>query len=604
MWSDNNSSGSSFKKKKEKKKKKKKKAEEEAGNDDVTSLVIHAADCCMTMLNQRLKAIVVGPESSNTEANSQDLDAKNRGGDRQGMGGHAGSKSALLSGEQPYLPVQISMAVQVALNASYLIQACSWLEAYIYAVTTTNDGGNHATTPTTTTTTTTKPNAGQQPFEPSSSGSSRRLIDPVNGIAVSAGAVEAKSAMPATAVAPAPLASAAGTTTNNTISTAAAANTAAAAAAAAAAEHETAVAAAATTSGGGGGGGGGSPLNAMSGSSPSAVERKMTSNKTAGQQQQQQQRAVPMMQGRLTGGRCFQARLLFRQTQSICEDTIFKLVNQKIQLLMALALDVDWAPSTPPISEPHDYVTDVITYLTTTFISLQKLPSSIRENVPVAGFTLITEYYMEIFSGISGSGSSSSGSGGSSGSRRACRFNMYGICNLSCDLKALEHFAKAQAVPNLHNAFRNIRQLQLDDEVLTRLSRPRMKHTHTDAYRSLMIVDMLLTGKILDLSSQIKLEMRTNFKNTEESDKIASIGEMKRLVMILGNYKTLKRKEANILPIELLCSTYVYCFMFEMLSTKQKFADVGVRNLSSRDVSNAMKRLKAKIRAMEKRGAS
>uniref|UniRef100_A0A7S2KNV7 Exocyst complex subunit EXOC6/Sec15 C-terminal domain-containing protein n=1 Tax=Bigelowiella natans TaxID=227086 RepID=A0A7S2KNV7_BIGNA len=258
-----------------------------------------------------------------------------------------------------------------------------------------------------------------------------------------------------------------------------------------------------------------------------------------------------MMQGRLTGGRCFQARLLFRQTQSICEDTIFKLVNQKIQLLMALALDVDWAPSTPPISEPHDYVTDVITYLTTTFISLQKLPSSIRENVPVAGFTLITEYYMEIFSGISGSGSSSSGSGGSSGSRRACRFNMYGICNLSCDLKALEHFAKAQAVPNLHNAFRNIRQ----------------------------IVDMLLTGKILDLSSQIKLEMRTNFKNTEESDKIASIGEMKRLVMILGNYKTLKRKEANILPIE-------------------------VRNLSSRDVSNAMKRLKAKIRAMEKRGAS
>jgi len=264
-------------------------------------------------------------------------------------------------------------------------------------------------------------------------------------------------------------------------------------------------------------------------------------------------------------GSCFKARRLFRQTQSLCEDIIFKLINGKIKELMGLAKDIDWECHSSPRLSPHEYLFDLITYLDTTFQSLARLPIQIRENVPLAGFARISEYYFELLS------------------NQKARFNIIGICNLSCDLRALEMFALSlsprlppEKATSIHAFYQPNSPTPLTAVSNTNAAGnpeadTRARLVHVLAFKSLrQVVNMLLVGCVPEALADTKPAI------SNEEDRSTAISEVKRLLSIWGNYKAMKEWNA--------------C---------QRLPS-GVRNLKNSEVNAILRTLRARLRALGK----
>ncbi|GAB5362851.1 hypothetical protein AAMO2058_000834200 [Amorphochlora amoebiformis] len=316
--------------------------------ESIFDAVIRAIDRCLANLNSHLSAIVGGEVD---QIPFFDFDMPEGKGDST-------------SRRPPRRTVAVSQAVQVGINAAYLVKACRWLEAYVLSIL-------H------------QPPPPSDPFSP-------RSLPPDENPGISAVA-------PASHV---PL----GNVDENLVLAHA----------------------------------------AQGRRSRRSYEKKNRSLSHPRRDMEKAQAGRKKKNGKLSGGRCFMARLLFKQTQTLCEDSIFKLVNSKVDLLMALAEDINWAPTNrPPRKEPHPYADDLVAYLDTTFASLAFIRKSVREDVPRAGCKRIAERWLGILSVRS----------------TRSRFNLIGVCELERDLAVLEAFARRQPVPGLVRVFGEVRQL-------------------------------------------------------------------------------------------------------------------------------------------------
>lgn len=156
----------------------------------------------------------------------------------------------------------------------------------------------------------------------------------------------------------------------------------------------------------------------------------------------------------------FQLRALhlFTEARKISENTVFKMVDQKLELLIELVEYEDWYPSTPN-SDPNFFILDFSLFLENMFNSIfSNLPSSFRTLGLFRSYDFVAKKFLEILKNARG-------------------YNRIAIQNFDLDVKHLEQSMAALPVPGntaeqggavaLQSTFTELRQaidiLLLDD---------------------------------------------------------------------------------------------------------------------------------------------
>ena len=135
------------------------------------------------------------------------------------------------------------------------------------------------------------------------------------------------------------------------------------------------------------------------------------------------------------------ARSVFQQTRIRCEDVLFELIDSRIDEFLQSGLQ---SPELLPAAialEPSDYVTELTSYLDSTFASLQHISASVREAVYFTSTRRIASSLSQYLL---------------TGCRR---LNLIAAHNLSSDLHLLENFARRQPASGLAECYSECRQL-------------------------------------------------------------------------------------------------------------------------------------------------
>ena len=138
-------------------------------------------------------------------------------------------------------------------------------------------------------------------------------------------------------------------------------------------------------------------------------------------------------------GRGFTARGLLTQTHTLCTDLFFALINEKIDELLTLTSNIDWKPARANTSA-HSYIADLVSYLETTFQSIEFMPLGIRQTVHFTSCSHVADYFMALLT-------------------RVRKINIIAVYNFDLDLCVLESFAQQQRLPGLVGTFRAVREL-------------------------------------------------------------------------------------------------------------------------------------------------
>ena len=143
----------------------------------------------------------------------------------------------------------------------------------------------------------------------------------------------------------------------------------------------------------------------------------------------------------VTGGSLHLAsRTLFAQTRIRCEDVLFELIDRKIDDFLSALHSPDLTPAAIAL-EPSDYITDLTSYLDSTFSAMSHISSSVRD-------TLYFTSARHIASSLA-----------SYALNTLKRFNTLGLYNFNQDLQILENWARRCPVSGLVETFSECRQL-------------------------------------------------------------------------------------------------------------------------------------------------
>ena len=134
------------------------------------------------------------------------------------------------------------------------------------------------------------------------------------------------------------------------------------------------------------------------------------------------------------------SRTLFAQTRIRCEDVLFELIDRRIDDFLSALHSPDLTPSDIAL-EPSDYVTDLTSYLDSTFAALTYIAGSVRDTLYFTSArhiaSCLSSYLLTTLK----------------------RFNTLGVYNFNQDLQILENWARRCPVSGLVECFSECRQL-------------------------------------------------------------------------------------------------------------------------------------------------
>ena len=134
------------------------------------------------------------------------------------------------------------------------------------------------------------------------------------------------------------------------------------------------------------------------------------------------------------------SRTLFAQTRIRCEDVLFELIDRKIDDFLSALQSPELTPAAIAL-EPSDYITDLTSYLDSTFSSLSHIAPSVRDTLY---FTSARHIASSLASYVLST---------------LRRFNALGLYNFNQDLQILENWARRCPVSGLVECFSECRQL-------------------------------------------------------------------------------------------------------------------------------------------------
>ncbi|XXQ38833.1 Exocyst complex component [Plasmodiophora brassicae] len=133
------------------------------------------------------------------------------------------------------------------------------------------------------------------------------------------------------------------------------------------------------------------------------------------------------------------ARTSFGDLRTRAEDLIFEVIERKInEMLDLMNCNLDWCPQNVQ-SGPNDSVQMLVSFLETT-MSAQYMPAHVRTAVHFASCRSISRTLLQF-------------------AASAKQLNVLAMYNLEQDVKHLEAYANNTGIPNLHEAFAEVRQL-------------------------------------------------------------------------------------------------------------------------------------------------
>jgi len=171
-------------------------------------------------------------------------------------------------------------------------------------------------------------------------------------------------------------------------------------------------------------------------------------------------------------------REVFQATRTRCEDLLFEIIVQKVDVFMSLSASFNWMASNVQ-DNPNDYIQDLILFLETTFSCMTLLPDSVREAVYFTSCRHISNYIMNMLENT------------------IKKYNIVAVYNLHVDLVSLEEFAGRCPIANLVEIFIVIRQfvdLMLNGNPAEILD----KDIRSQKYPHLEKIDSLRLAKLLD----------------------------------------------------------------------------------------------------------
>lgn len=195
------------------------------------------------------------------------------------------------------------------------------------------------------------------------------------------------------------------------------------------------------------------------------------------------------------------ARDVMRSTRSLCEDTIYELINLKIESFLSEVETTDWCPSSGN-KHPNGYVQDLVAYLESTFVSLVFLPDPVRDRAHHTACCYINERLLSMLHGP-----------------QVKKLNQIGLWNLNQDLIELEDYADRCSVAALRETFRPLREfvdLFMGGDVAAILD----SKTRVEQFPHLnlrQVVDIMDKFKDLGLFSSPPAGMRKVKKSTVET---------------------------------------------------------------------------------------
>eukprot|EP00743_Colponemidia_sp_Colp-15_P005838 GILK01006273.1.p1 GENE.GILK01006273.1~~GILK01006273.1.p1 ORF type:complete len:952 (-),score=178.29 GILK01006273.1:34-2889(-) len=155
-----------------------------------------------------------------------------------------------------------------------------------------------------------------------------------------------------------------------------------------------------------------------------------------------------VVQSLLTGGiskqnmkRELSAKEAFLQVRGRCEDAIYEVLRSKIDDFISLAGGLSWTPNNIN-AYPHDFVSDLVIFFTTTMQSLRYLPANVVSASYFFGCKHASKAFIDTLTGPT-----------------VGRWNILAMYNLQLDIALLEDFADTCGISGLRECFLEARQL-------------------------------------------------------------------------------------------------------------------------------------------------
>ena len=200
----------------------------------------------------------------------------------------------------------------------------------------------------------------------------------------------------------------------------------------------------------------------------------------------------------VTGGSLHLAsRTLFAQTRIRCEDVLFELIDRKIDDFLSALQSSELTPAAIAL-EPSDYVTDLTSYLDSTFASLSHISPSVRDTLY---FTSARHIASSLAAYLLNT---------------VKRVNALGLYNVNQELQILENWARRCPVSGLVECFSECRQLldallRVDVDDLADSAKRERELPHLSAAKLVRLLDKFkdLPGSAVKAPEQLtKLKRR------------------------------------------------------------------------------------------------